>query len=120
MIDGLAYAVMGLALVATGWGILTASLNKPPGRAQIGCAAAVVLVVIVQTVIAGVRIGMGDRPDELATTIGYLIGIVLLIPVAGLWALSERTRFSGVVLAVAAFSVLAMTLRLQVLWTGGA
>jgi hypothetical protein len=59
----------------------------------------------------------GFRPAELATTIGYLIGIVILIPIAWLWANVERTRFSGIVLAVAAFAVLAMTLRLLVLWT---
>ena len=53
---------------------------------------------------------------EPATTVGYLIGIVILIPIAWFWANNERTRFSGVVLAVAALAVLAMTLRLLVLW----
>jgi hypothetical protein len=42
---------------------------------------------------------------------------VILIPIAWFWANNERTRFSGVVLAVAAFAVLAMTLRLLVLWS---
>ncbi len=119
MVDGLAYAVMALALVATGWGILTASLNKAPGQAQIIFAAVVELVTLAQSVVAGVRIALGARPDQLATTIGYLIAIVVLLPVAAVWALSDRSRFSGVVLAVAAFSVLAMTLRLQTLWSGG-
>ncbi|HET9872355.1 MAG TPA: hypothetical protein VFP89_07155 [Propionibacteriaceae bacterium] len=119
MIDSLAYAVMLVALVATGWGILTASLDKPPGRAQIVGAAVLELVTVVQSVIAGAQIAAGARPPSLATTVGYLIAIVLLVPLAALWALSERTRFSGVVLAVAAFSVLAMTLRLQTLWAGG-
>ena len=41
---------------------------------------------------------------------------MVLIPVAWLWANSERTRYSGTVLAVAAASVMAMTLRLLVLW----
>jgi hypothetical protein len=53
---------------------------------------------------------------ELATTIAYLIGIVILIPIAWLWANVERSRFSGIVLAVAALGVLAMTIRLLVLW----
>jgi hypothetical protein len=119
MVDGLAYAVIGLALVATGWGILTAALDKAPGRAQILFAGLVELATILQSVVAGVRIAIGDRPSALATAIGYLIGIVLLLPVAAAWALSDRSRFSGVVLAVAAFSVLAMTLRLLALWNGG-
>ena len=56
----------------------------------------------------------------MATTVGYLIGIVVLIPIAWFWANVERTRFSGVVLAVAAFAVLAMTLRLLTLWVPAA
>ncbi len=116
MITGLAYAVVALAGVATIWGLVTAAANKPPGKAQLLFAAGLELFVVVQTVIALVRLAGGFRPVETATTIGYLIGVAVLVPIAWFWANSERTRFSGVVLAVAAFAVLAMTLRLLVLW----
>ena len=44
----------------------------------------------------------GDAPADTPTFLGYLIGIVL-VPVAGvLWARTERTRWAGTVLAVAA------------------
>lgn len=115
MITGLAYAVIAWAAVGTLWGLLTAVLNRPPGKAQLLFAAGLELVTLAQSVIAGVRLFTVQLP-ETATTIGYLIGIVVLIPVAWFWANAERTRFSGVVMAVAAFSVLAMTLRLMVLW----
>jgi hypothetical protein len=112
----LAYTVVALALVATLWGLVTALANRPPGKAQLLFAAVVEVVTLIQTVIAVVKLAGGFRPAELATTIGYLIGVVLLIPLAWFWANIERTRFSGVVLAVAAASVGAMTLRLLVLW----
>jgi hypothetical protein len=117
VITVLAYVVIALALVSLGWGIVTAVANKPPGKAQLIYAAGVEAAVLVQSVIAAIRIIGGFRPAELATTIGYLIGIVVLIPLAWFWANVERTRFSGVVLAVAAAAVAAMTLRLLVLWT---
>lgn len=117
MIVVLAYVVIGLALLSVIWGIVTAVANKPPGKAQLLYAAAVETVVLVQSVIAMARIIAGFRPAEFATTIGYLIGVVVLIPLAWFWANVERTRFSGVVLAVAAAAVAAMTLRLLVLWT---
>ena len=117
MITVLAYVVIALALVSLAWGIVTAVANKPPGKAQLIYAAGVEAAVLVQSVIAAIRIIGGFRPAELATTIGYLIGIVVLIPLAWFWANVERTRFSGVVLAVAAAAVAAMTLRLLVLWT---
>jgi hypothetical protein len=117
MIDALAYVLVALAGVAVIWGLVTAAANKPPGKAQLLFAAGVEIVTVVQSIIAAVKLAAGFRPVELATTIGYLIGIVILIPIAWLWANVERNRFSGVVLAVAALGVLAMTLRLLVLWT---
>ena len=116
MIDALAYTVVALAGVGVLWGIVTAIANKPPGKAQLLYAAGLEAVTVVQSIIAVAKIIGGFRPIELATTIGYLIGIVILIPIAWLWANAERNRFSGVVLAVAALAVLAMTLRLLVLW----
>jgi hypothetical protein len=116
MIEALAYTVVGLAGVAVIWGMVTAIANKPPGKAQLLYAAGLEAVTVVQSIIAVAKIIGGFRPIELATTIGYLIGIVILIPIAWLWANAERNRFSGVVLAVAALAVLAMTLRLLVLW----
>ncbi len=117
MITVLAYAVLALAGIGVIWGLITAIADKPPGKAQLLYAAGVEVVVVVQSIIAFVRLAGGFQPVERATTIGYLIGIVILIPVAWLWANAERTRFSGVVLAIAAFAVLAMTLRLLALWT---
>ena len=120
MIPALAYVVLVLAGVSVVWGIVTAIADKPPGKAQLLFAAGVWLVTLVQSIIAGVRLAAGFRPQSPATLLGYLIGIVLLIPVAWFWANSERTRYSGVVLAVAALAVLAMTLRLLTLWTPAA
>ena len=116
MIDVLAYVVIALAGVSVLWGLVTTIANRPPGKAQLLFAALVELATVVQSLIAGARLLGGFRPAELATTIGYLLGIVLLMPIAWFWANNERTRFSGMVLAVAAMGVLAMTLRLLVLW----
>jgi hypothetical protein len=116
VISWLAYAVIALAGIAVIWGLVTAIANKPPGKAQLIYAAVVEVVTVVQSLIVAVRLALGARVTEPATTVGYLIGIVILIPIAWFWANNERTRFSGVVLAVAALAVLAMTLRLLVLW----
>lgn len=116
MIDGLSTGIVVLSLALTGWGILTMSRRIPPGRAQVVGAGVLEVVLLVQVVIAAVLLIGGERPADTATVVGYLAGIVLLMPIAVAWALSERTRYSGLVLAVAAFSVLAMTLRLDMLW----
>ena len=121
MIPVLAYTLIGLCLIGTAWGLITAMADKPPGAKQLIFAAFVELVTVVQSLIAAVKLVLGFRPTELATTIGYLIVIVIWIPCAWFWANSERTRFSGVVMAVAALAVLGMTLRLLLtLWTTAA
>ena len=120
MIPALAYAVILLAGAAVVWGVITAITDRPPGKAQLLFAAGVWLVTLVQSIVAAGQLAGGFRPASMATTVGYLIGIVVLIPIAWFWANVERTRFSGVVLAVAALSVLAMTLRLLTLWVPAA
>jgi hypothetical protein len=112
----LAYVVMALSGGMVVWGLITAALDKPPGKAQLLYAAGVEALTVLQSIVGFVGLAQGFRPTELATTIGYLIGIVVLIPVAWFWANVERTRFSGVVLAVAGLAVAVMTLRLLQLW----
>jgi hypothetical protein len=116
VIAWLAYATIALACGTLVWGLVTAIADRAPGKAQLLFAALVELVVVVQSVIAFARLAAGFRPAETATTLGYLIGILVLIPVAWFWANVERTRYSGAVLAVAGAAVAAMTLRLLVLW----
>ena len=120
MIPALAYAIIVLAGAAVVWGVITAIADRPPGKAQLLFAAGVWVLTLVQSIVAVVQLVGGFEPASMATTVGYLIGIVVLIPVAWFWANVERTRFSGVVLAVAAFAVLAMTLRLLTLWVPAA
>lgn len=117
MIPALAYSIVLLGGIGTLWGLTTAIANRAPGAKQLLFAAAVELATVVQSVIGIVRLLLGFRPVEPITTVGYLLVIVVLIPLAWFWANSERTRYSGVVLAVAALSVLGMTLRLLTLWT---
>ena len=79
------------------WGLLTAVINKPPGRAQLIFAAVLELAVVVQSIAALVQLALGFRPAELGTTIGYLVVVIVIIPIAWFWANNERTRYSGLV-----------------------
>ena len=47
----------------------------------------------------------------------YLVSAVLLPPAAVFWALLERSRWSTVIMGVAALSVAVMVWRMQVIWT---
>jgi hypothetical protein len=76
-------------------------------------------LLLVQSGIAVAGLARGTRPEDTPTFLSYLVG-VLLVPVAGvLWARSERTRWAGTVIAVAALVVAVMVWRLLQLWEAG-
>jgi hypothetical protein len=71
---------------------------------------------LVQLVIGLVQVA-GDHGDvNVAAYVGYLVGSILLLPVAFLWSVGERTRSGTGVLLVAVLVVPVLFLRLHQLW----
>ncbi len=118
MIGPLAVAVMIVALAYAVLALVSAALNRLPGTLQVGGAALVELLALVQLVAAVVQLLRGERPAEFGTFLAYLVVSVLVMPVAVLWAASERNRWSSVVLGVGGLVVVVLTLRMQQVWTG--
>jgi hypothetical protein len=50
--------------------------------------------------------------------VSYLVGVALALPVGAFWSLAERSRAGTAVLAVAVFTVIALELRLDTIWSG--
>ena len=109
-----AATVVAVALAALGG--LSTALHRRIGSAHLVAAGLLEALLVVQGVLAVVRVAGGHRPAELATFVAYLSSVVLL-PVAGLlWARTEPTRWAGTVLAVAGAVVGVMVWRLLQLW----
>jgi hypothetical protein len=115
----LVVVVIVLSSLACLLGLATSLRRALPGRLLLIAAAATGLAVIVQSAVATVHLIGGEHPSEQATTIGYLAGIVFVMPLAVVWAYADRVRSSGYVVAVAAFTCAVMTVRLVTLWQGG-
>jgi hypothetical protein len=97
-------------------GLSSTLAGRRTGLLHLVVAAVLELVLLVQAGIAVAAMAGGERPADLPTFLGYLIG-VLLVPVAGvLWARTERSRWAGTVIAVAAAVVAVMGWRLLQLW----
>jgi hypothetical protein len=97
--------------------VVSAVRDKPPGNLQFYWSFFTELAVIAQSVVGFVAIGRGHGPVETATSIGYLAGIVVLMPAAIWWGISDRSRFSGLVMTIAGAAIAVMSLRLLVLWS---
>jgi hypothetical protein len=116
--SGLVAAVVTVALLASVCGVVAAVRDRPPGRVTLAVATLAAVLTLVQSVLAGIDLAGGSRPPETATYIGYLVGIVVVLPLAVAWSVAERTRWSGVVVAVGGFTVAIMTARLVMLARG--
>ncbi len=115
---GLVVAVTVVAALLALLGAATTLARRRIGLLHLAGAGLLEALLLVQAGIAVAAMIGGELPEQTATFLGYQAGIVLM-PVAGvLWARSERSRWAGTVLAVAALAVAAMDWRLLQLWTG--
>lgn len=80
--------------------------------------ALVELVLIAQLVVAIAAPGAGNPPTGSLLEFWLYLGTAVVIPpLAIVWALVERTRWSNVVLGAASFAVAVMLWRMQQIWT---
>ncbi|MBN6190049.1 hypothetical protein KZC56_12390 [Microbacterium sp. SSW1-47] len=105
--------------VAAGVFCLVAGLaGRRPSDFSVGALALVELLLIGQVVVAIVAPLAGNPPTgDLLEYWVYLVSAVLLPIGAVLWALMERSRWSTVVLGVAALAIAVMLWRMQAIWT---
>ena len=102
----------GLFCIALGFA------GRRPSDFSVGSLALVELLLVVQVVAAIVAPLAGNPPTgDLLEYWVYLVSAVLLPIGAVLWALMERSRWSTVVLGVAALAVAIMVWRMHVIWT---
>jgi len=107
--------------VACAAGLLCVILGlagRRPSDLSVGSLALVWLLLIAQVVIAIVLPLTGNHPTgSILEFWVYLVSAILLAPAAVVWALLERSRWSTVIMGVAAFSIAVMVWRMQTIWT---
>ena len=108
-----------IAAVAAGLLCIVVGLaGRPPSDLTVGSLALVELLLLAQIVIAIIAPFAGNPPTgSLLEFWVYLVSAALLPPAAVFWALLERSRWSTVIMGVAALAVAVMVWRMQVIWT---
>jgi hypothetical protein len=115
--DGLAYAVIIASLLIGAWCLVAFARHRWLDPSHLAGLAALELALLVQAVIAVVRLVGGERPEQLVTFVGYLITSAIVLPAALVLSFMERTRWGSVIAGGATVVVAALTLRLQQVWT---
>ena len=107
-------------IVACLSGLLCVSVGlagRRPNDVTLGALVVVELLLLAQLVIALIAPGLGNHPTgSVPEFYVYLISALLIPPLAVFWALIERTRWSTVVLGVAAFAIAVMVVRMEQIW----
>ncbi|MCK9894624.1 hypothetical protein [Frankia sp. AgB32] len=118
MIDGLAAASIICALLVGAACLLQTWRDRPVGVGLLAGTGATELVLLAQVVGAVVEISRGQRADQPAVFVLYLIGSVAALPAGVWWSLGERTRWGSAVLSVACVAVAIIVVRLGQVWEG--
>lgn len=118
MIWWFAIAQVAVAVIV-GLVAVTAGLaGRRPGDVTVGGMALILLLLIAQVVVAIAAPFVGNPPQGSALEFWvYLVSAVLLPPAAVFWALIERSRWSTVIMGIAALAVAVMVWRMQIIWT---
>jgi len=90
--------------------------DRRPDRWLVGLTWLLEAVLVVQLVV-GVVLLVSESPDiSVATFVGYLVGCLLLPPVAVWWAQGEPSRSGTAVLVVLGVTMPFLVLRMQQVW----
>ena len=116
MLVPLALLVAALCLALAGWAAWFVVADRAVVLRQLWGGAVVEGVLLVQAVVLAVVQVTGDQDVDGVLLWGYVVTQLVVLPVAAAWAFAERTRWSSVVLVVAALTVAFLELRLMQVW----
>ncbi|MEI3866214.1 hypothetical protein V6S02_03835 [Microbacterium sp. CCNWLW134] len=109
---------VAVAVAAGLLGVILGLAGRRPSDLTVGAMALVEVLLIVQIVVAIIAPFAGNPPSgSLLEFWVYLVSAALLPPAGVAWALVERSRWSTVIMGVAALAVAVMVWRMQVIWT---
>ncbi|MGH3786642.1 MAG: hypothetical protein ACRDRG_08840 [Pseudonocardiaceae bacterium] len=118
MIGWLQAGIVGISGVAALTAVVDIVRDRLPGWWLLGVLGVLELALLTQAAVAIAQLVITERDVEVATFVGYLLGVLLLVPAGIVWALAERSRSGTAVIIVACLAVLAMLARLNDIWAG--
>ena len=111
-----ALVVAALCLALAAWATWFVVRDRAVVLRQLWGGAVVEGVLVVQAVLLAVLAATGSPDVDAVLLWGYVLTQLLVLPIAAAWAFAERTRWSSVVLLVAALTVAFLEYRLLQIW----
>jgi len=117
MIDGFTFVLVGVSVLVGVLCVVLGLVGRKPADVSILGLVLVELLILAQVVIALVGPAVGNQPTGNLAEFWVYLGTACLMPPAAIaWALTDRTRWSTVVLGVAALAIAVMAYRMNQIW----
>ncbi|MGH8792808.1 MAG: hypothetical protein ACRDXX_09190 [Stackebrandtia sp.] len=117
MIDWLTSAVQICALAAACWMFVDSFRAKPVTFAHLVGLGGLEVLLVAQAVVSTVLLArLSGGADNTILFVGYLATAVLILPVAAIWGLTDRSRWGSAVAGGASLSVAAILMRMDQIW----
>jgi hypothetical protein len=112
------YVEVAVAAAAGIFCIVAGLAGRPPSDYTVGSLALLQVLLLAQIVIAIIAPFAGNPPTgSLLEFWVYLVSAALLPVAAVAWAVLERSRWSTVIMGIAALAVAVMVWRMHAIWT---
>ena len=112
-------ALSVLCLLIAIWLVVLIIRDRTPDNLTLNALGAVEVGLIANLVLGIVRVTGDTGGTSVAEYVGYLVGVLLLIPGGLIWSAGERSRGGTAVLLVAVLLVPFMFVRLADIWVAG-
>lgn len=111
-------AQVAVAVAAALLCVILGLAGRRPSDLTVGSLALLEALLIAQVVVALIAPAVGNPASgSLLEFWVYLVSAVLLPPAGVAWALLERSRWSTVIMGIAAAAVAVMVWRMHIIWT---
>ncbi|MDQ6934107.1 MAG: hypothetical protein M3130_02230 [Actinomycetota bacterium] len=97
--------------------VVTIVRDRVPGHVVLWPLAVIEVGLVAELVLGLVRVFGDHRGVSVPTYVGYLVGSLVILPVAWVWAASERSRGGTGVLLVAVLVIPVLFVRLANIWS---
>ena len=117
MIEWFTWLQIGIAAAAGILCIVIGLIGKPPADLTMGATLVVELLLVGQVLVSALAPAFGNLPTgSLLEFWLYLITAILIPPLAIIWGLVERSRWSTVILGAGSVTIAIMLYRMHAIW----
>jgi heme A synthase len=113
-------AITAVCLLSALWLVVLLVRDRTPERWFLNAMAGVEVLLLVHLVVGIVKVTGAPARVSVWEYVGYLIGIIVIVPLGVMWSSDEKSRGGTGVLLIALLVVPFLFVRLSDIWAGGA